>query len=171
VHGAPIITRMISSPNVRVCALLLCVLLLPGCSIFGKRSAAKKTAASEQVRAEAARRPLQVGRIALVNTTDGFVLIDAASFPSARTGETWRAYSGDTVSAELRATDVRRRPWVIADIVTGEPKTGDMVMQPAGTEAGNTPRAEPVAPAPATPPATKAPPFWKRWLGRAGLGN
>jgi hypothetical protein len=147
----------------RFCVFLLCLALLPGCALFKKRSSAKQRAANEKALAEARKRPLLVGRIVLVNPTDRFVLIDAATAPAARVGATWRAYSEGALSAELRATDVRRRPWVIADIVSGEPQTGDTVMQPAEIESATAPRAEPVRPEPPAPPA-KPVPFWKRWL-------
>ncbi len=151
-------------PIARLSAFLLCLSLLPGCAIFQPRSDEKKRAAQEQAVAEVNRRPALVGRIALVNAEENFVLIDAGTAPAARSGAMWRAYAGDAISAELRATDVKRRPWVIADIVSGEPRTGDTVMQPAGEATGTAPRAEPVFPEPA-PPAKRVP-FWKRWFGR-----
>lgn len=156
-------------PLARLCVFLFCLSLLPGCAIFKKRSVSKKRVEAEKAVAEAARRPLLVGRIALVNASDGFVLIDAATASLARSGASWRAYSGDAISAELRSTDVKRRPWVIADIVSGEPQTGDTVMQPAGEAEGTAPRAEAVTSvAPETPAApAKRPPFWKRWFGRS----
>jgi hypothetical protein len=152
----------------RFCVFLLCFSLFPGCASFKKRSDAKHRAATERTVDQAGSQPLLVGKIALVNAGDRFVLIDAASTPATRVGANWRAYTGGAMSAELRATDVRRRPWVIADIVSGEPQTGDTVMQPAEAEAGTTPRAEPVRHETATP-AAKPLPFWKRWLGRVGL--
>ena len=160
---------------VRACAFLLCLSFLAGCAQLKKRSEEKKRVVAQKATDDASRRPLLVGRISLVNADDGFVLIDAASAPAARAGANWRAYSGDAISAELRATDVRRRPWIVADIVSGEPQKGDTVMQPAGVEPGTAPKAEPVHPEPAaeaTPaaepaPPTKPAPFWKRWFGRA----
>jgi hypothetical protein len=149
----------------RLCVFLLCFSMFSGCALFRKRAEKKQRAAMEKALGEASRSPLLVGRIALVNLTDRFVLIDAASAPAARAGATWRAYSGGTVSAELRSTDVRRRPWVIADIVSGEPQTGDTVMQPGEVEPGVAPRAEPVRREPPTAPA-KPVPFWKRWFGK-----
>ena len=86
-----------------------------------------------------------------------------------RAGTTWRAYSDGALSAELRATGVRRRPWVIADIVSGQPQKGDTVMQPPEVESATAPRAEPVRRdvTPPPPPPAKRAPFWKRWLGLA----
>ena len=156
---------MIRSFIPRFCAFLLCLSLLPGCALFKKRSEAKRRAATEKALAEARGRPLLVGRVALVNTADRFVLIDAASAPAARAGATWRAYSDGALSAELRSTNVRRRPWIIADVVSGEPQKGDTVLQPPEIETTAAPRAEPVGrePEPAAP--AKPAPFWKRWLG------
>lgn len=157
--------------SARLCVLLLCLLFGPGCASLGKRAGSKNVAATERATAEASRGPHLVGRIALVNESDRFVLIDAASAPATRLGAIWRAYTGDAISAELRATDVRRRPWVIADIVSGEPQKGDTVIQPGADGEGASPRAEIVSQEAVPQPPPKRLPFWKRWSGGGRLGH
>lgn len=113
---------------------------------------------------EGRRHPWIVGRITLVNEADRFALIDATSSQPGPAGTMWRAYSSGELTAELRSTGVRRRPWVIADIVQGKPRIGDTVLQPAELEPSTAPRAEAVQ-RDAAPPLPPPRPFWKRWLG------
>lgn len=152
-------------PLAPCCAVLLLGLaLLPGCALWKGRADAGRRVAMEKALAEARQHPVRVGRIVLVNADAHFVLIDAASAQTPRAGAVWRAYSGGALTAELRATGVRRRPWVIADIVQGKPAAGDLVVQPAEAEPTAAPRAEAVQHDPPTPPVRSLP-FWKRWLG------
>lgn len=88
------------------------------------------TAESEEV--AKARRPLQrVGVLTLVNEADGFVLIDSGSLPTPAIGAKLVSYSGAVSSGQLKASDVRRRPFVVADIVGGTPRVGDEVFEAA----------------------------------------
>lgn len=153
-------------PLARICAILLCLALFPGCALLAQRSEKKRRVAAEKAMAEARRHPLHVGQIALVNVEDRFVLIDAVTPQNPRVGSIWRTYRAGALSGELRATGVRRRPWVIADIAHGEPQTGDTVLQPAEAEPSAAPRAEAVRSEPVAPPPPKPVPFWKRWFGK-----
>ena len=102
---------------------------LNGCAISKKKRAGREAAVREAMRA-----PRTVGTITLVNPDGKFVLVDSGMFPTPENGTTLRAFTGDAESAELRASDVRRRPFVIADIVHGLPRKGDRVMQQAAAE-------------------------------------
>lgn len=92
--------------------------LLGGCSAREKKS--------EQV--VAVQTPRHIGEIKLVNDASKFVLIDHGQMPAPAEGVLLKARSGGADSAELRVTQVQRRPFVVADILSGEPKRGDAVV-------------------------------------------
>ena len=73
--------------------------------------------------------PRLVGTIALVNVDQGFVLIDNGSQFAPATGAALKSFSGKAESGVLTVGSVRRRPFVIADIVKGAPQKGDSVYQ------------------------------------------
>ena len=73
--------------------------------------------------------PLLVGTITLVNTEGGFTLIDSGNTPNPSVGEVIKSRTADVESGELRVTEVRRRPFYIADIIKGKPQKGDQVFQ------------------------------------------
>jgi hypothetical protein len=73
--------------------------------------------------------PHMVGTITLVNEEERFVLIDNGSQPPPPSGAALKAFTSGTESAVLSVGSVRRRPFVIADIVKGAPKKGDEVFQ------------------------------------------
>ena len=103
---------------------LLAVLLaaqVSGCALL--RSRPKKA-----VRATPAR-PLLVGTVRLVNDDGHFVLIDSGLSPGPLPGAVLicRAASGET--GEVKAGEIRRRPFAIADVVKGTPQVGDQVFQ------------------------------------------
>ena len=76
------------------------------------------------------RRPLvRVGMIALVNEADGFVLIDSGASPTPVTGSRLLSYTGAMQSAQLKAGAVRRRPFIVADILDGAPRQGDEIFE------------------------------------------
>jgi hypothetical protein len=108
------------------------VLVLPGCSLLRKwdqKHQEKRRAAEEKRLAVMPKRPQLAGTITLVNPEGGFVLIDSGSAPSPPVGTVIKCQSAGVVSGELRVTEVRRRPFVIADIVKGTPQKGDPVFQ------------------------------------------
>ncbi len=104
----------------RLFALLL-VTHLAGCALLRPRP--KKTARDTSAK------PLLVGTIRLVNEDGHFALIDSGMSPSPLPGAMLktRAASGDT--GELKAGEIRRRPFAIADVVKGAPHVGDQVFQ------------------------------------------
>ena len=105
----------------------------------------KRTAARPQQSAPV----LLVGTIALVNSDSGFVLIDQGQQAAPTSGALLKTYSGADESAVLVASDVRKRPFIIADIKSGTPQKGDRVVIP-------TVIAPPTVPA-VIPPAVAAP--------------
>lgn len=100
----------------------LALVLLPGCSLLNvfKR---KRPAKAEEAK------PVQIGAITLVNSDDSFVLIDTGYRMSPAISETLESRAPDGSTAQLRVTDIRKRPFVIADIVSGIPGKGDAVFQ------------------------------------------
>jgi hypothetical protein len=119
--------------------LLLCLLIATlaatqvSCSTFHRRW--KKKASPEDIAAAHARRPLlRLGVVTFVDETERFVLIDSGAQPTPADGVRLRSYAGPHISAELRTSAVRRRPFVVAEIVEGAPRTGDEIFEvPPGT--------------------------------------
>jgi hypothetical protein len=111
--------------------LALLLLLFPGCSIF-KKGQEKRRLAAQKERAAARKIPKLVGTIVLVSEEGKFVLIDNESRPSPAMG-TILGTGGEGPSTpetvELRVTEIRKRPFVIADIVRGQPQKGDRVFE------------------------------------------
>jgi hypothetical protein len=66
-----------------------------------------------------------VGTIALVNDDLHFVLVDAYYEPPA--GTALKSFSGDVETSILAVDPEERRPFIVADIIRGEPKVGDKV--------------------------------------------
>ena len=138
--------------------LLLLLLLVPPLLQGGCASARKK-----QSPEPAAPRPVYVGMISLVNADSGFVLIDGGLLPSPPPGLALRSFTNGAMSAELASSEVRKRPFVIADIKTGAPQKGDRVFTAvAGPQPSTIPTAAPTLPPPALrlpPPEEPAPDF------------
>ncbi len=107
-------------------AALLIVALLPACAL-GKGRKEKKRAAAEERLVAHLQAPQLIGTIALVNEENGFVLINNEAGFNPPLGTVVKARSGAVESAELRLTEIRRRPFLIADIVKGRPQKGDEV--------------------------------------------
>jgi hypothetical protein len=102
----------------------LVTLLLPGCSglhLFGRKKRPAKVEESGAV--------VQIGAISLVNTDASFVLIDNGYRMPPAMGETLESRGSDGSIAQLHVTEIRKRPFVIADIVSGTPGKGDLVFQ------------------------------------------
>lgn len=113
-------------------ALLALATTQPGCHLLMRQR--KPSRAEREVAQFAAksRRPVQrVGVVTLVNEEDRFVLIDNGSVAPPAIGAKLLSYSGDTPSAELKASAVRRRPFTVADVVNGSPRVGDEIFESA----------------------------------------
>ncbi len=102
--------------------IALATFLLPGCSLldkFHRKRRATVTPKHEQL----------IGTVVLINTDIAFALIDNGSQPSPSVGATLQCRSADGSTAQLKVTAVRRRPFIVADIVSGTPGKGDEVFQ------------------------------------------
>ena len=99
--------------------------LLPGCSLIPVPGFLRK----KPVNAARAKPVQMIGTIALVNAEANFVLVDSGSLPSPLLGSPLESRAADGTVAHLKITEVRKRPFVIADIVDGTPARGDRVFQ------------------------------------------
>ena len=85
----------------------------------------------------------RLGLVSLVNNSSDFVLIDIGTAPAPAQGTRLQAYSprGGAAAAELSVSNYQRRPFLIADIISGDPKVGDSVVQfSPGSGAANAPQ-------------------------------
>jgi outer membrane murein-binding lipoprotein Lpp len=71
--------------------------------------------------------PRLIGTIKMVNKEDKFVLIDAMSYGGAQPGDALVCIVNQRESANLRASELRNPPFLIADITSGNPSPGDKV--------------------------------------------
>jgi hypothetical protein len=136
-------------PALRLSLVLLLGLAMPGCKLLPWGRKPKKEATAKEMR---------VGRVELVNEDGHFVLVETSLTQPPAEGTTLRAYTGGIVSAELKVTGVRRKPFLVADLVSGTPTKGDVVVQ-------DTPKpTPPPTPAPGEPTPAPKKPLWKRLL-------
>ncbi|MDQ3623101.1 MAG: hypothetical protein M3463_11505 [Verrucomicrobiota bacterium] len=110
-----------------LCASL--VMAYTGCTLWGKndRDTPRAQAARAAQRSKAPA-PRRVGIVTLVNEQQRFVLIDAGTGASA-TGKEWKVYRQATEVGAVNVSAIGRRPFVIADILRGEPRAGDQVYE------------------------------------------
>ncbi len=73
--------------------------------------------------------PQRVGTVTLVNEQEHFVLIDTGIAGVPAPGTALKCLTDDAESGVVTVGKVTRRPFVVADIVRGEPKKGDGVFQ------------------------------------------
>jgi hypothetical protein len=134
---------------------------LPGCGALQKVMPHRK----RSPRATRAPQAMLIGTISLVNEASRFVLIDGGDQPTPPVGAMLKSYEGVVESGELLATNVRRRPFIIADIKQGTPRKGNRVMlPPAGSEnTGEMRVARAVAVEPEAPVPVKKRSWWKLW--------
>lgn len=106
--------------------LLLTLLALSSCSTLAKMWPFKsRTPKAERVHPE----PERVGVIVLVNEEQRFVLIDTTTGVIPTAGTALKAIRSEAEVAVLHAGEVQRRPFVIADFVSGQPARGDVVFR------------------------------------------
>ena len=70
------------------------------------------------------------GTIQLVNTAENFVLIESESATPVLPGEKYLSVQNGRESGTLRMTSLKAHPFLIADIVSGNPSTGDKIYIP-----------------------------------------
>jgi hypothetical protein len=111
-------------------ALRLCLLatlgLLPACALLRKPPPWKPVPRAERVRGA---HPQRVGVIALVNAESGFVVIDTGTLPVPASGTALRVFGDGVETAVLAVGDISRRPMVVAEVVKGLPRKGDVVFR------------------------------------------
>ncbi len=100
-------------------------LKLPGSKSRGE----KAEKAEKNAPATPAPRPLFVGTITLVNEESRFVLIDVGDSVVPSQGIALKSISNGVETGVVAVGEVKRRPFAIADIVSGSPKKGDAVYQ------------------------------------------
>jgi len=100
-------------------ALAVCgILLLTGCAWHKPKPAAPVAAAAG---------PQRVGKVALVNEELGFVLVDVGSLYVPQAGTALKSFSGGAETGILAVSPEKQRPFIVADIIRGDPKVGDDV--------------------------------------------
>jgi len=70
------------------------------------------------------------GTIQLVNTAENFVLIESESATPVIPGEKYLSVQDGRESGTLRMTSLKAHPFLIADIESGNPSTGDKIYLP-----------------------------------------
>jgi hypothetical protein len=95
------------------------ILFSTGCLWKQKREGKQLPASSPQF----------VGIVTLVNEEGRFVLIDAGFGRPPTAGVALKTFTGEAESGLVTVGAVRRPPFVIGDIVKGEPRKGDHVFQ------------------------------------------
>ncbi len=73
----------------------------------------------------------RLGLVSLINNSSDFVLINIGTAPAPPPGTRLQSYSAQAgaTAAELNVSNYQRRPFLIADIISGNPKVGDSVVQ------------------------------------------
>ena len=74
--------------------------------------------------------PRLIGIIKTVSKEDRFVLIDATTFQGAESGDLLVCIRDQKETANLRMSNLKNPPFLIADIASGTPAPGDRVFKP-----------------------------------------
>jgi hypothetical protein len=74
--------------------------------------------------------PRLIGIIKTVSKEDRFVLIDATTFQGAESGDLLVCIREQKETANLRMSNLKNPPFLIADIASGTPSPGDRVFKP-----------------------------------------
>ena len=74
--------------------------------------------------------PRLIGVIKMVDEDDRFVLIDATTFQGAGAGDLLICIRDQKETANLRMSNLKNPPFLIADIASGKPAPGDRVVKP-----------------------------------------
>lgn len=99
----------------------LAVALFPGCNLLQKF---RGRGAGKEAPLPRTRSVQLIGKVVLVNPEGDFVLIDNGSNPSPGLGAVMQCRMPDGTLAELQVTEMRKRPFVIADVLSGAPQKG-----------------------------------------------
>jgi len=104
----------------RLATLAICgIFVLSGCASSRKKGRGADAAVTPG--------PRRVGTVAVVNEELHFVLVDVGSLYTPAAGTALKSFSGITETGILAVGPEKQRPFIVADIVKGEPKVGDQV--------------------------------------------
>jgi hypothetical protein len=108
--------------------VLAAVAMLPlgGCAWHKKQRVPRAQAVADETPPA---NPHRIGTVAVVNDDLHFVLLDVGSLYSPPAGMALKTFSGGAETGVLAVDAEKRRPFVVADIVKGEPKVGDEVKE------------------------------------------
>jgi hypothetical protein len=112
----------------RFASIGLCIALVfgaSGCAAVASLFKSKKK--KDTTRVERATVPERVGEIVLLNEDARFALIDLDTGNPPEAGTALKVMRQGVEVGVLALGDVRKRPFIVADIVSGEPKKGDVV--------------------------------------------
>jgi hypothetical protein len=120
---------MLLRPAILVC----CCALLGGCfTPSWKKKAVRPLVVSfpkENVSDGTKREPKLAGRVAMVNTSGKFVLLECDVWTAPAEGTALKCLRYGAETAILAASKERRGSYVVADIVKGSPQRGDEVFK------------------------------------------
>jgi hypothetical protein len=97
-----------------------------GCSSARKLWPFKKPPKATRLRGA---NPERVGTVILVNEEERFALVDFGTRDVPDEGAALKVFGEGTETAILAVGDVRKKPFVAADIVKGMPRKGDLVFK------------------------------------------
>jgi len=112
----------------RLASVGLCLVLAlgtPGCALAAHILQPRKK--KDDRRVERATVPERVGEIVLLNEEAKFVLVDLDDRNPPDAGTALKVMREGVEVGVLALGDVRRRPFIVADIVRGNPRKGDVV--------------------------------------------
>ena len=98
--------------------------------------------------------PQWVGVIRMVNSEENFVLVESGAMSAAIPGETYLAVGKGMETASLKMSALKNPPFLIADILSGSPATGDKIYLPKSSTPPPAPMPSP-SPAPTARPTPK----------------
>lgn len=71
--------------------------------------------------------PARIGTISFIDEENGFVLVDAETLAGALPGEPLVCIANQSETGMLRMSSLRNPPFIVADIISGKPRKGDLV--------------------------------------------
>ena len=101
--------------------------------------------------------PQWIGVIRMVNSAENFVLVESSAISLAIPGETYLAVGKGVETASLKMTSLKNPPFLIADILSGSPSTGNKIYLPKSSSQPQTPNPNTTPspkPKPSPPPTT-----------------
>jgi hypothetical protein len=112
--------------------LAICCAGIAGCGTLrgGKRTSKDSSPEAQAPRAVAVKLPpVRVGIVTLVNEQDRFVIVDVGKADVPPSGTALKTFRDRVETGALAVGDVRRRPFIVGDIVKGAPQKGDEVFK------------------------------------------